>query len=414
MKLKKKKGEREMGKLTQYEKLTRLVGKGLADEMCLTPLQPPPESEWEAEFTELFGPDWRGTLFSPEWREFLLKEGEVKEVGIPPKEGKRQDVPSSGSESEEKDVPNSGSESDEEMSQGDKSLMRMADDNLMELLHPSIRALVEKLKEKISSLQAAVKQKDEEILNLKHKASKKSSPGSESISALHSGLQVLRSLSSVYDNNKSVDGTRSWMPKTEVALREELEKAQSQIKVMASQHKENSSLISASLSVKSSDPSSGISEQVASLREGLDRLTNEVRAYANKENSSTDSSSQDVSNQSSKTASSADWFEGINDLQMRSLLCRKDSYEFGKTKKILSWQRDISISWNAFRSEPTRWSSSFDPKYFSDPSKFDDPRTPEGPTSRTSRDILVTSKYSKPPSKSTKKNNNKNNFTNFI
>ena len=282
-----------MGKLTQYEKLTRLVGKGLADEMCLTPLQPPPESEWEAEFTELFGPDWRGTLFSPEWREFLLKEGEVKEVGIPPKEGKRQNVPSSGSESEEKDVPNSGSESDEEMSQGDKSLMRMADDNLMELLHPSIRALVEKLKEKISSLQAAVKQKDEEILNLKHKASKKSSPESESISALHSGLQVLRSLSSVYDNNKSVDGTRSWMPKTEVALREELEKAQSQIKVMASQHKENSSLISASLSVKSSDPSSGISEQVASLREGLDRLTNEVRAYANKENSSTNSSSQD-------------------------------------------------------------------------------------------------------------------------
>ena len=212
----------------------------------------------------------------------------------------------------------------------------------------------------------------------------------------------------------SVDGTRSWMPTTEVALREELEKAQSQLKVLASQHKENSSSPSASLSVKSSDHSSGISEQVAFLREGLDRLTNEVRAYANKEISSTDFSSQDVSNQSSKTASSADWFEGINDLQMRSLLCRKDSYEFGKTKKILSWQRDISISWNAFRSEPTRWSSSFDPKYLSDPSKFDDPRTPEGPTSRTSRDILATSKYSKPPSKSTKKNNNKNNFTNFI
>ena len=71
--------------------------------------------------------------------------------------------------------------------------------------------------------------------------------------------------------------------------------------------------------------------------------------------------------------------------------------------KILSWQRDISISWNAFRSEPTRWSSSFDPKYLSDPSKFDDPRTPEGPTSRTSREILVTSKYSKSPSKSTNK-----------
>ena len=262
------------------------------------------------------------------------------------------------------------------MSQGDKNLMKMADDNLMELLHPSIRALVEKLKEKISSLQAAVMQKDEEILNLKHKASKKSSPESGSISSLHSGLQVLRSWSSVYDN-KSVDGTRSWMPTTEVALREEPEKA-------------------APLSVKSSDPSPGISEQFASLRKGLDRLTNEVRAYANKENSSSDSSSQDVSNQSSKTASSADWFEGINDLQMRSLLCRKDSYEFGKTKKILSWQRDISISWNAFRSEPTRWSSSFDPKYLSDPSKFDDPRTPEGPTSRTSRDILATSKYSKP------------------
>ena len=94
-------------------------------------------------------------------------------------------------------------------------------------------------------------------------------------------------------------------------------------------------------------------------------------------------------------------------------ICRKDSYEFGKTKKILSSQRDISISWNAFRSEPTLWSSSFYPKYFSDPSKFDDPRTPEGPTSRTSRDILVTSKYSKSPSKSTKKTN-KNNFTNFI
>ena len=95
---------------------------------------------------------------------------------------------------------------------------------------------------------------------------------------------------------------------------------------------------------------------------------------------------------------------------MRSLLCRKDSYEFGKTKKILSWQRDISISWNAFRSEPTRWSSSFDPKYLSDPSKFDDPRTPEGPTSRTSRDILVTSKYSKPPSKSTKKKQQQKQF----
>ena len=89
-----------------------------------------------------------------------------------------------------------------------------------------------------------------------------------------------RSWSPVYDN-KSVDGTRSWMPTTEVALREELEKAQSKLKVLASQHKENSSSISASLSVKSSDPSSGISEQVASLREGLDRLTNEVRAYAN-------------------------------------------------------------------------------------------------------------------------------------
>ena len=173
---------------------------------------------------------------------------------------------------------------------------------------------------------------------------------------------------------------------------------------------------SASLSVKSSDPNHGISEQITTLRESIARLTDEVRAYASKENPSkvADSSSQDASNQSSKTTSSADWFEGINDLQMRSLLCRKDSYEFGKTKKILSWQRDISISWNAFRSEPTRWSSSFDPKYLSDPSKFDDPRTPEGPTSRTSRDILVTSKYSKPPSKSTKKNNNKNNFTNYI
>ena len=105
-----------MGKLTQYEKLTRLVGKGIADEMCLTPLQPPPESEWEVEFTELFGPDWRDTLFSLEWREFLLQEGEVKEVGILPKEGKRQDVPSSGSESDD----------EEEMSQGDKNLMKMA------------------------------------------------------------------------------------------------------------------------------------------------------------------------------------------------------------------------------------------------------------------------------------------------
>ena len=310
----------------------------------------------------------------------------------------------------------------------------------MELLHPSIRALVEKLKEKISSLQAAVTQKDEEILNLKHKASKKSSPGSGSISSLQAAVkqedqEILdlqtskksspafltsaesRSWSPVYDN-MSVDGTRSWMPTTEVALREELEKAQSQLKVMASQHKENSSSISASLSlsVKSSDPNHGISEQITTLRESIARLTNEVRAYASKENPSkvAESSSQDASNQSSKTTSSADWFEGINDLQMRSLLCRKDSYEFGKTKKILSWQRDISISWNAFRSEPTRWSSSFDPKYLSDPSKFDDPRTPEGPTSRTSRDILVTSKYSKPPSKSTKKNNNKNNFTNFI
>ena len=160
-----------MGKLTQYEKLTRLVGKGIADEMCLTPLQPPPESEWEVEFTELFGPDWRDTLFSPEWREFLLQEGEVKEVGILPKEGKRQDVPSSDSESEE------------EMSQGDKNFMEMPDENLIELLHPSIRALVEKLKENIRSLQAAVTQKDEEILNLKHKASKKSSPGSGSISS---------------------------------------------------------------------------------------------------------------------------------------------------------------------------------------------------------------------------------------
>ena len=84
-----------MGKLTQYEKLTRLVGKGIADGMCLTPLQPPPESEWEVEFIELFGPDWRGTLFSPEWREFLLKEGEFLL-----KEGQRQDVPSSGSESD--------------------------------------------------------------------------------------------------------------------------------------------------------------------------------------------------------------------------------------------------------------------------------------------------------------------------
>ena len=322
----------------------------------------------------------------PNGENFCLKRDKWKRYGLLPKEDHRQDVPSSGSESDD----------NEEMSQGDKNFMEMPDENLISLLHPSIRALVEKLKENISFLQAAVTQKDEEILNLKHKASKKSSPESGSISSLHSGLRVLRSLSSVYDN-KSVDGTRSRMPTTEVALREEPEKA-------------------APLSVKSSDPSPGISEQFASLREGLDRLTNEVRAYANKENSSTvaDSSSQDASNQSSKTASSADWFEGINDLQMRSLLCRKDSYEFGKTKKILSWQRDISISWNAFRSEPTRWSSSFDPKYLSDPSKFDDPRTPEGPTSRTSRDILVTSKYSKPPSKSTKKNNNKNNFTNFI
>ena len=125
--------------------------------------------------------------------------------------------------------------------------MKMADDNLIELLHPSIRALVEKLKEKISSLQAAVTQKDEEILNLKHKASKKSSPGCKSISSLQAVVkqkdqEILdlqtsirpfsafltnaesRSWSPVYDN-KSVDGTRSWMPTTEVALREELEKA---------------------------------------------------------------------------------------------------------------------------------------------------------------------------------------------
>ena len=78
--IEKKKREREMGKLSQYEKLTRLVGYSIADRMCLTPRQPPPESEWEVEFTELFGTDWRGTLFSPEWREFLLKEGQVEEV----------------------------------------------------------------------------------------------------------------------------------------------------------------------------------------------------------------------------------------------------------------------------------------------------------------------------------------------
>ena len=131
--------------------------------------------------------------------------------------------------------------------------MEMPDENLIELLHPSIRALVEKLKEKISSLQVAVTQKDEEILNLKHKASKKSSPESGSISSLQAAeildLQTSkksspafltnaesRSWSPVYDN-KSVDGTRSWMPTTEVALRDKLEKAESQLKVMASQHK---------------------------------------------------------------------------------------------------------------------------------------------------------------------------------
>ena len=141
-----------MGTLTQYEKLTRLVGKTFVDGMCPTPLQPPPESEWEVEFTDLFGPDWRATLFSPEWREFLLKEGQVEEVGLLPKEDHRQDVPSQAQEharaeqllktarhalqrhrhregrDHRQDVPSSDSESEEEMSQGDKNFMEMPDD----------------------------------------------------------------------------------------------------------------------------------------------------------------------------------------------------------------------------------------------------------------------------------------------